>query len=59
MMVFKKLNDLQENANRQLNEIRKMRYEQNDVINKEKNYYEELNRNSGPEEYSDWIKNIY
>lgn len=52
-MVFKKLNDLQENANRQLNEIRKMRYEQNDVINKEKNYYKEPNRNSGPEEYSD------
>ena len=48
------LNDLQDNADRQLHEIRKTMHEQNDNINKEiETIKKEPYRNSGPEEYND------
>lgn len=38
MAVLRKLNDLQENTERQFNKIKKMVHEQNEKFNKEKSY---------------------
>ena len=38
MAILRKLNDLQENTERQFNKIKKMIHEQNEKFNKEKSY---------------------
>lgn len=51
IIVLKEINNLQENTYRQLNKIRKM-HVQNENINRDRKYNAEPNKNLEAEEYS-------
>lgn len=50
MVVMNKLNELQENSERQYNEIRNKIYEQNEFFTRETEIIQKMHRNSRSEE---------
>lgn len=58
IIVLKKLKVLQESTDGQINEIRKMVYEQTENINRDRNHKKKPNRNSGIKNVITELKNF-